>query len=69
MLALSACIIFSGYLGSAPMSTPILEYLMELLENGAYLIVVPAGISLIYVLFSFGFMCKPMKKRVPAPAQ
>lgn len=69
MLALSACIIFRDYLGSSPTSTPILEYLMELLADGAYLIVVPAVISLIYVLFSFGFMCKPMKKRVPAPAQ
>ena len=69
MLALAACIIFSRYLGSAPTSSPFLEYLMELLAGGAYLIVVPAGISLIYVLFSFGFMCKPMKKRVPAPAQ
>ena len=31
-----------------------------------YLIFVPVALALIYVIFSFGFMVKPMKKWVPA---
>lgn len=67
MLALSACIVFQPYLGSAPIDMAIAEYFVDVIIGGSlYLVFVPVALALVYMIFSFGFMVKPMKKWVPA---
>ena len=67
MLALSACVVFQPYLGSAPVDMAIAEYFVNVIIGGSlYLVFVPVALALVYMIFSFGFMVKPMKKWVPA---
>lgn len=67
ILAVAACTLFQPYLGSAPSDMPVAEYFVNvIIGNGLYLAFVPVALALVYVIFSFGFMVKPMKKWVPA---
>ena len=45
----------------------IAEYFVDVIIGGSlYLVFVPVALALVYMIFSFGFMVKPMKKWVPA---
>lgn len=67
VLAVAACTLFQPYLGSTPVDIPVAEYFTDvIIAGGLYLAFVPVALALVYVIFSFGFMLKPMKKWVPA---
>ena len=66
VLAVAACILFFPFLGSSPATYTVADHFESIIASEMYLIFVPVALALIYVIFSFGFMVKPMKKWVPA---
>lgn len=66
VLAVAACILFFPFLGSSPATYTVADHFEAIITSELYLIFVPVALALIYAIFSFGFMVKPMKKWVPA---